>query len=130
MTVILFVLVIYRLPRYRAISRKRGRLLDMLVAATSGALMTVLVMVAHEVRQGSRLSGYFAENSLLLAHGKNVVNVIIVDFRGMDTLGEITVLSLAGIGVYTLLKLRPQRNAEEDKEQAFATKLEPESTDN
>ena len=44
-----------------------------------------------------------------------MVNVIIVDFRGMDTLGEITVLSLAGIGVYTLLKLRPNPPAEKER---------------
>jgi multicomponent Na+:H+ antiporter subunit A len=40
------------------------------------------------------------------------VNVIIVDFRGLDTLGEITVLSLAGVGVYTLLKLKPADSQE------------------
>jgi multicomponent Na+:H+ antiporter subunit A len=41
-----------------------------------------------------------------LAKGKNVVNVILVDFRGIDTLIEITVLIVAAIGVYGLLKLR------------------------
>jgi multicomponent Na+:H+ antiporter subunit A len=60
------------------------------------------------VREGSRLSGFFAENSYILAHGRNIVNVIIVDFRALDTLGEITVLALAGVGVYTLLKLKPE----------------------
>ena len=42
-----------------------------------------------------------------LAYGRNVVNVILVDFRGLDTLGEITVLSVAAAGVWALLKLRP-----------------------
>ena len=78
----------------------------------------VLVLVALNVQEGSRLSAFFAENSLLMAHGRNIVNVIIVDFRAMDTLGEITVLSLAGIGVYTLLKLRPHSLAEEEKQAA------------
>ena len=130
MTVILFVLVIYRLPRYRSVSGRRSRLVNSVVAATSGALMTMLVLVAHGVREGSRLSEYFAQNSLLLAHGKNVVNVIIVDFRAMDTLGEITVLSLAGIGVYTLLKLRPHHNGEKDREQRVAKLPETDSTEN
>jgi len=40
------------------------------------------------------------------AHGRNVVNVILVDFRALDTLGEITVLAVAGLGVYALLRLR------------------------
>ena len=47
-----------------------------------------------------------ADHSAALAHGRNVVNVILVDFRGLDTFGEITVLAVAGIGVYSLLKLR------------------------
>ncbi len=108
MTVILFVLVIYRLPEFSITTTKKETTRNALVAAAGGTLMTILVLVALSWRQGSRLSGFFAENSLLLAHGRNIVNVIIVDFRGMDTLGEITVLSLAGVGVYTLLKLKPE----------------------
>jgi multicomponent Na+:H+ antiporter subunit A len=46
------------------------------------------------------------ENSLTLAKGRNVVNVILVDFRGFDTLGEITVLMIAAIGVFALLGLK------------------------
>jgi multicomponent Na+:H+ antiporter subunit A len=45
------------------------------------------------------------QNALRLANGRNVVNVILVDFRAFDTLGEITVLALAGIGVYALIRL-------------------------
>ncbi len=40
-------------------------------------------------------------------HGRNIVNVILMDFRALDTLGEITVLAVFGVGVYALLKLRP-----------------------
>jgi multicomponent Na+:H+ antiporter subunit A len=57
-----------------------------------------------------RLQDFYAENSRLLGHGRNVVNVILVDFRALDTLGEITVLSTAAIGVFALLKLRPRRD--------------------
>ncbi|MDU4686073.1 MAG: hydrogen gas-evolving membrane-bound hydrogenase subunit E, partial [Staphylococcus sp.] len=45
-----------------------------------------------------------------LAHGKNMVNVILVDFRGMDTLFESSVLGIAGLAVYTMIKLRSKRN--------------------
>ncbi len=108
MTVILFVWVIYRLPKLKGGSARDHRLRNALVAVASGLLMSVLVLVALSVREGSRLSGFFAENSYVLAHGRNIVNVIIVDFRALDTLGEITVLALAGVGVYTLLKLKPK----------------------
>jgi multicomponent Na+:H+ antiporter subunit A len=67
--------------------------------------MTLLTLVVLTERQGSRLTGFFAEQSLPAAHGRNLVNVILVDFRAMDTLGEITVLALAGAGVLALLRL-------------------------
>ena len=50
---------------------------------------------------------WMSEASVPLAHGRNVVNVILVDFRGLDTLGEITVLAVAAAGVWALLELRP-----------------------
>jgi Multisubunit Na+/H+ antiporter, MnhB subunit len=55
----------------------------------------------------SPLTRFVAENSYSAAKGRNVVNVILVDFRGIDTLGEITVLSVAALGVVALLRLRP-----------------------
>lgn len=112
MTVILFVWVIYRLPNLKVEFARPLLLRNALVAVASGVLMSILVLVALSVRQGSRLSGFFAENSYVMAHGRNIVNVIIVDFRALDTLGEITVLALAGVGVYTLLKLKPQDSQE------------------
>jgi multicomponent Na+:H+ antiporter subunit A len=51
------------------------------------------------------ISKYYAENAYVLAKGKNVVNVILVDFRGTDTFMEISVLAIAAIGVFALLKL-------------------------
>ena len=48
----------------------------------------------------------YYENSYELAGAKNIVNAILVDFRGFDTMLEIFVLSMAGLGVYTLIKLR------------------------
>lgn len=46
------------------------------------------------------------ENSAPLAYGRNIVNVILVDYRALDTLGEMFVLALAAIGVIAMLKLR------------------------
>jgi multicomponent Na+:H+ antiporter subunit A len=50
------------------------------------------------------LSNYFGEQSLAAAHGRNVVNVIIVDFRGLDTLGEIAVVLLAALAAGGILR--------------------------
>ncbi|MFC1996238.1 putative monovalent cation/H+ antiporter subunit A [Chloroflexota bacterium] len=108
LTVILFVLVLYRLPRFASYSRPRSRLRDALIAAFAGAMMTLLVLAVTTTPLTSRLSPYFADNSYLLAKGRNIVNVILVDFRGIDTLGEITVLAVAAIGVFALMKLRAE----------------------
>ena len=107
LTVILFVLIFYRLPQFIVLTRSAGmRLLDASIALACGGLMTALVLTAVKVQWKPSIASYFAENSLSLAKGHNIVNVILVDFRGFDTLGEITVLSVAGVGVYGLLKLR------------------------
>jgi multicomponent Na+:H+ antiporter subunit A len=105
MTVVLFVLVFHRLPLFSLLAGRKRRLLDALVALGTGAIMTLLTLVVLTERQGSRLAGFFAEQSLPAAHGRNLVNVILVDFRAIDTLGEIAVLALAGTGVLALLRL-------------------------
>ncbi len=108
LTVILFVLVLYRLPRFVRYSGRATRVRDAVVAVAAGAMMTLLVLVITAMPGASRLTPFFAENSYKLAQGRNVVNVILVDFRGMDTLGEITVLAVAAIGIFALMKLRPE----------------------
>jgi len=111
LTVILFVLGFYRLPRFDPISTDATRLRDALVAAASGALVTTLVLVGLNAQFHPSISDYLAANSLAGGHGRNIVNVILVDFRGLDTLGEITVLAVAGIGVYALIRLRPSEGS-------------------
>jgi multicomponent Na+:H+ antiporter subunit A len=73
--------------------------------------MTALVLVAADVQYHPPISSEFVRLSVREAHGRNLVNVILVDFRALDTLGEITVLAAAGIGVYALLKLRAGQKA-------------------
>lgn len=104
MTVILFVLVLYKLPGFARLSSTRARLRDAVVSLAVGGVVTLLILTTISLPGESRLSAYFAANSVVMAKGRNIVNVILVDFRGMDTLGEITVLSVAAIGVFALLK--------------------------
>ncbi|MBN2472286.1 MAG: DUF4040 domain-containing protein, partial [Anaerolineae bacterium] len=106
LTVILLVLVLYRLPRFAQFSTTASRLRDTLIAVGFGGLMTIVVLTVTANPVDSSLASYFSENSYALAQGRNVVNVILVDFRGLDTLGEITVLSVAALGVFALIKLR------------------------
>lgn len=106
LNVILFVLVLARLPKFTSRSRPSGRLRDGLIAASAGIFMTLTVLQVTSGELSSRLKDYFGQASLPDGHGRNVVNVILVDFRALDTLGEITVLAIAAIGVFALLNLR------------------------
>ncbi len=115
LTVILFVFVFYHLPRFTQLSTVGSRVRDALIAVTVGVLTTALVLAATATPPDSQLAPYFAENSKPLGHGSNIVNVILVDFRGLDTLGEITVLATAAIGVFALLKLRPRKTTHESQ---------------
>ena len=112
LTVILFVLIIYKLPKYLKFSSTSGRIRDLIFASLGGLLLSLITLFVISDPMTSELKNYFAENSLPIGKGKNIVNVILVDFRALDTMGEITVLAIAAIGVFALLKLRKQEGAE------------------
>ncbi|WP_375585775.1 putative monovalent cation/H+ antiporter subunit A [Cyclobacterium xiamenense] len=105
LTVILFVLVLYNLPKYLKLSDNRVRIRDGLLSLIFGALISILAIEVMNESISKETSAYYAENAYVLGKGKNVVNVILVDFRGFDTMVEITVLAIAAIGVFGLLKL-------------------------
>jgi multicomponent Na+:H+ antiporter subunit A len=106
LTVILFVFAFYHLPHFKILTTRRPRMFHAAVSLLAGGLMTALVLSAVGLNLYPPISDYFLEQSVPLAHGRNIVNVILVDFRGTDTLGEITVLAVAAVGVIALLKFR------------------------
>lgn len=110
LTVILFVLVLYRLPKYLKLSNTRMRYRDGVIALSLGTMITLMVLEVMNETKDTAISEYYAENAYLLAKGKNIVNVILVDFRGFDTMVEVIVLSIAALGVFGLLKLHLKRN--------------------
>ena len=106
LTVILFVLVLYRLPKYLVLSDYKMRIRDGILSLTFGGLISLLALQVLAEPVNTDVGDFYAKNAYVLAKGKNVVNVILVDFRGSDTFMEIGVLTIAAIGVYGLLKLR------------------------
>ncbi|RUO23951.1 Na(+)/H(+) antiporter subunit A [Aliidiomarina minuta] len=108
LTVILLVLVLFRLPSFSNISTMAERVRDAFVALLTGSLITLLIMITIDVQLFEPISGYMIENSQPLAYGRNIVNVILVDYRALDTLGEIFVLALAAMGVYAMIKFNPE----------------------
>lgn len=103
-TVVLLLLALYFLPQTTpAESSGARRARDGLIALVAGGGAAALAW-AVLTRPYESVAGYFLERSVPEGGGRNVVNVILVDFRGFDTLGEITVLALAGIGIYAMLE--------------------------
>lgn len=106
LTTILLMLVIFRMPRFKRLSSRAARLRDGAVAVAFGVLVTCLLWMVTGNREFDSISAWLLEHSVPDGHGRNVVNVILVDFRAFDTLGEIFVLALAAVGVYALLRER------------------------
>jgi NADH:ubiquinone oxidoreductase subunit 5 (chain L)/Multisubunit Na+/H+ antiporter, MnhA subunit len=111
-TIVLFLLGLRWLPRRLAfdtvdrqtLRARARRTRDAIIAVTSGIGIAALSFAALTRPRQSRLAAFFFDRSVEEAGGRNVVNVILVDFRGFDTLGEITVVGIVALIVYALLR--------------------------
>ncbi|MGC9385585.1 MAG: monovalent cation/H+ antiporter subunit A [Hydrogenovibrio sp.] len=103
-TIVLLLLALYFLPQYTPKQFGRIRLFRDLTIALAAGVGAALLTLAVLTRDYTTIADYFLENSVPGGGGTNVVNVILVDFRGFDTLGEIVVLALAGLGIYAMLQ--------------------------
>ncbi|MFP4351809.1 MAG: hydrogen gas-evolving membrane-bound hydrogenase subunit E [Puniceicoccaceae bacterium] len=104
LTLLLLFLIIARLPELRRISRPRTIWFDAGFSAVIGILVFALVLKADLVQLAPSISAQLGEWSYPLAKGRNVVNVILVDFRAFDTFGEVMVIVIAALGVGILMK--------------------------
>ncbi len=105
LTVLIYVLVFRHFRSLGPLSRPLVRVRDGSVAAGIGLLIGALVLAVSTAETQPQLREYFAEFGPTLGHGRNIVNVILVDFRAFDTMGEIAVLATAAIGVRAMLRL-------------------------
>ena len=103
-TILLMLLVLNFMPATtpRESSSLR-RLRDFCIAAASGGLFAVLSYAVLSRPYDNSLARYYLANSVPGGGGTNVVNVVLVDFRGFDTLGEISVLAITAIAILALL---------------------------
>lgn len=117
-SVALFLLAFYHLPKLTKINeRMRFQVNRAVVSLAVGAMVTLVALSAQSQKLFPSISKYYEETVATLAGGGNIVNVILVDYRGFDTLFEIAVLSIAGIGIFAMIKLRLTRkgNGHENK---------------
>ncbi|PNZ30741.1 monovalent cation/H+ antiporter subunit A [Staphylococcus petrasii] len=112
----LFLLCFYHLPNLNRYNEKPSfKVTNAIISIGAGLVVIVLGLIAYGNRHFTSIGEYYKAHVYDLAHGKNMVNVILVDFRGMDTLFESSVLGIAGLGVYTMIKLRSKHKASEVK---------------
>lgn len=106
-SVALFLLCFYHLPKNSKNEERIGfKLTNALVSIGVGTIVTLIALSAHSNKVFDSIAKYYVENTYTEAAGKNMVNVILVDFRGFDTMFEITVLAIAALGITTMIKLR------------------------
>ncbi|KAA0205805.1 MAG: monovalent cation/H+ antiporter subunit A [Proteobacteria bacterium] len=91
-------------PDHRSVRARLRRTRDFLVAGAVGGGLAALSFVVLTQAPVDGISRFFVERALPEGGGHNIVNVILVDFRGFDTLGEITVVSIVALTVYALLR--------------------------
>lgn len=109
-SVALFLLCFYHLPKLSLKQKtRRFKMTNFIISLGVGVVVTCLAFASTSQQSIDTISTYFIENSYKLAGGDNIVNVILVDFRGFDTLFEITVLAIAALGIYGLLKTQAKR---------------------
>lgn len=109
-SVVLFMLVFYYLPDLRKEKMTTSfKLTNLIISIAVGMMVTIVsisVFVFSQDTNFTSISEYFIENSKVLAGGYNVVNVILVDFRGFDTMLEILVLGTVALGIVSLIKFK------------------------
>lgn len=117
-TTALFLLAFFHLPkRSRHEEHRRFKLNNLMISAAVGVVATVIGLAAYSNRLFDSISQFYIDNVYDLAAGGNMVNVILVDFRGLDTLFETLVFGIAGLGVFVLLKLRVTKEGENKYEE-------------
>tara|TARA_R110002051_G_scaffold310661_1_gene383989 strand:- start:3424 stop:5790 length:2367 start_codon:yes stop_codon:yes gene_type:complete len=109
LSVVILALVMTRLRLSPRDHRPLGQMLfDATIAISCGLGFTLMLMKSTQGPFNAHLTEFFNAYSKVIAHGANVVNVIIVDFRGTDTLGEIGVVMITGLAVLALIRVRPR----------------------
>ena len=123
-TTALFLVCFYHLPKNsRHQERMRFKLTNFLVSLGVALIVIIIGLTAYSNRLFDRISEFHIENVYELAAGGNMVNVILVDFRGFDTLFETLVFGIAGIGIYSLMKLRLNRKDGNNEEHAEESRI-------
>lgn len=119
LSVVILALVMTRLTLHKSDHRATGeKIFDGVIALAAGSGFGLLLLSVTQSSFDTRLSDFFAQYSYVIAHGRNIVNVIIVDFRGLDTLGEIAVVLTAALAILAVIRIRVRTRPADDQPSA------------
>lgn len=104
-SVALFLLCFYHLPELTPKSSKKYKSVNLIISIGVGIIVMLIALAASGTTQLETISEFYTAESYNLAGGKNIVNVLLVDFRGFDTLLEIMVLGVAALAIYSMINL-------------------------
>lgn len=108
-TTVLFLLSFAYLPEWKKEEKSKAKKsINLFISIAAGALVMMISFTVLHYNEFKTISGFF-ENAYELAGGANIVNTILGDFRAFDTMLEVVVLLIAGLGVYTLIKFRARK---------------------
>lgn len=128
LSLVIFLLVLDRLPEFYGKIKNSRKIIDGILSVVVGGTVALTVLLTTSAQPYS-ISEYFIENAVSEGGGTNIVNVILVDFRGFDTLGEITVISMVALAVVTLISMRGRYPMfKKDTDSKMEAKTEKEET--
>ena len=116
LSTIMFLVVIMKLRNKEAVrpENKAAKTRNLLIALCCSFVLFMFLMGADLAAPFESFSHYFMDKGIEFTGGRNIVNVIVVDFRGYDTLGEISVLAIAALTVYNLIQSRVPKKSKTD----------------
>ena len=106
LSLIIFLMVLNKLPEYTKDVSYSRKYRDLAISGIAGLTIALSVIYSTMEKTPAELAEYYINNALPGSGGSNVVNVILVDFRGLDTMGEISVVVMAGLAILMLFEMR------------------------
>lgn len=116
LVLVIFLLVLDKVPEFYGEIQRSRAVVDAFIAGVVGIMVTLTVLLTTASEPNNVISGFFIERGVVPdEHGRilldwggggNIVNVILVDFRAFDTMGEISVVAMAALAVLTLIGMR------------------------
>ncbi|MFC4549408.1 MULTISPECIES: hydrogen gas-evolving membrane-bound hydrogenase subunit E [Halorussus] len=108
LSLVIFLLVLDKLPAFYGTASRSRMIRDGMLSVAVGATVFVTVLVTTDTSPANPITDFFTNPAVTVekAGGHNIVNVILVDFRAFDTMGEISVVAMAALSVLTLIAMR------------------------